>query len=147
MMPSAIKNILPKQLKTNVEKPQPKTNTAIASRKDNYNSGKAGVLFGIGAGVSDAFITVTSAKNSTKKSINDYKKFSFAEKKSAIRGLHANGYNVRQFKEHIKDINELSIPKVMVKRALIYAGIIGLFGLGIDLIKNHNNKQANSKQS
>ena len=69
------------------------------------------------------------------------------EKKSAIRGLHANGYNVRQFKEHIKEINELSIPKVMVKRALIYAGIIGLFGLGIDLIKNHNNKQANSKQS
>ena len=75
-MPSAIKNILPKQLKTNVEKPQPKTNTAIASRKDNYNSGKAGVLFGIGAGVSDAFITVTSAKNSTKKSINDYKVYS-----------------------------------------------------------------------
>ena len=83
-MPSAIKNILPKQLKTNVEKPQPKTNTAIASRKDNYNSGKAGVLFGIGAGVSDAFITVTSAKNSTKKSINDYKKFSFAEKNQLL---------------------------------------------------------------
>ena len=142
MVLSAIKSVIPKPATTtpkvvdNTTTQQTQT-TNQTFTKSGFKSTGNGILFGICAGIGDGFATVYSAKSSAKKAVEEYKNYSFAEKKSAIAGLHAKGVNVKEYKEYIKGLHNLSMPKIMAKRALIYGTAIGLFGLAIDTYRHY----------
>lgn len=142
MVLSAIKSVIPKPATTtpkvvdNTTTQQTQT-TNQTFTKLGFKSTGNGILFGICAGIGDGFATVYSARSSAKKAVEEYKNYSFAEKKSAIAGLHAKGVNVKEYKEYIKGLHNLSMPKVMAKRALIYGTAIGLFGLAIDTYRHY----------
>lgn len=143
MVLSAIKSVIPKPATTtpkvvnNTTTQQTQTTTNQTFTKSGFKSTGNGILFGICAGIGDGFATVYSARSSAKKAVEEYKNYSFAEKKSAIAGLHAKGVNVKEYKEYIKGLHNLSMPKVMAKRALIYGTAIGLFGLAIDTYRHY----------
>ena len=143
MVLSAIKSVIPKPATTtpkvvgNTTTQQTQTTTNQTFTKSGFKSTGNGILFGICAGIGDGFATVYSARSSAKKAVEEYKNYSFAEKKSAIAGLHAKGVNVKEYKEYIKELHNLSMPKVMAKRALIYGTAIGLFGLAIDTYRHY----------
>lgn len=143
MVLSAIKSVIPKPATTtpkvvdNTTTQQTQTTTNQTFTKSGFKSTGNGILFGICAGIGDGFATVYSARSSATKAVEEYKNYSFAEKKSAIAGLHAKGVNVKEYKEYIKGLHNLSMPKVMAKRALIYGTAIGLFGLAIDTYRHY----------
>lgn len=144
---SEIKNIIPKFSTTKQQaveshsRKQTQATTKTNSTKSQFKSTSNGVIFGICAGIGDGIATVYSAKNSVKKAIDEYKNYSFSEKKAAITGLHSKGVSVKEYKEYINSLHNLSMSNVMLKRAAIYGTAIGLFGLAIDTYRHYQNKQ------
>lgn len=147
-MLSAIKSILPKRTekykKTKCSKET--TQAQNSSNQPKYKSTTGGAFFGIGAGLGDGYITVYSTKQDVKKAIAEYKASPFAQKKAAIEGLHQKGINVKQYKTYMNDIQKLSAPKTMIRRALIYGAFATLTGLVIDTYRNSKNKNSAQKK-
>ncbi len=119
-----------------------KTSNVILKHKGLTN----GIIFGIGAGLGDGFATVYSTKNNIKKSLAEYKGYSFSEKKEAIKGiLNIKGMTVKKYKDFIQKEMNVSMPKVMLRRALLYGSVLGLIGLGVDAYSNKKDKATKTK--
>ncbi len=105
----------------------------------SYKATKNGLIFGIGAGLGDGFATVYSTKNNIKKSLAEYKGYSFSQKKEALKEiLNIKGMTLKKYKDFIRKEMSVSMPKVMLRRALLYGSVLGLIGFGIDKYQGYN---------
>lgn len=140
------------KLNTKISQIQP--NTSIKNDTNNnqvkstpsYKATKNGLIFGISAGLGDGFATVYSNKKNIKKSLAEYKGYSFSQKKEALKEiLNIKGMTLKKYKNFINKEMNVSIPKVMLKRALLYGSVLGLIGLGVDAYSNKKNKVSKNK--
>ncbi len=100
-----------------------------------------GIIFGVGAGLGDGFATVYSTKNNIKKSLAEYKGYSFSQKKEALKEiLNIKGMSLKKYKDFIQKEMNVSMPKVMLRRALLYGTVLGLIGFGVDAYSNKKDK-------
>lgn len=121
-------------------------NNSQGKSTPSYKATKNGLIFGISAGLGDGFATVYSTKNNIKKSLAEYKGYSFSQKKEAIREiLKIKGMSVKKYKDFIQKEMSVSMPKVMLRRALLYGSVLGLIGLGVDVYSNKKNKASKTK--
>lgn len=133
--------------KLNTNKSQIQTNSSIKNDANNnqvkstpsYKATKNGLIFGISAGLGDGFATVYSTKNNIKKSLAEYKGYSFSQKKEALKEiLNIKGMTLKKYKDFIRKEMSVSMPKVMLRRALLYGSVLGLIGFGIDKYQGYN---------
>ncbi len=111
-----------------------------------YKATKNGLVFGISAGLGDGFATVYSNKNNIKKSLAEYKGYSFSQKKEALKEiLNIKGMTLKKYKDFIQKEMNVSMPKVMLKRALLYGTVLGLIGFGVDAYSNKKDKASETK--
>lgn len=115
------------------------TNSNQVKSTPSYKATKNGLIFGISAGLGDGFATVYSTKNNIKKSLAEYKGYSFSQKKEALKEiLKIKGMSVKKYKDFIQQEMSVSMPKVMLRRALLYGSVLGLIGFGIDKYQGYN---------
>ena len=135
--------------KINTKTSQLQANSSIKNDANNnqvkstptYKATKNGLVFGISAGLGDGLATVYSTKNNIKKSLAEFKAYSFSQKKEAVKEiLKIKGMTIKKYKDFIQKEMNVSMPKVMLKRALIYGSVLGLIGAGIDTYSNKKNK-------
>ena len=133
--------------KLNTNKSQIQPNKSIKHDANNgqvkstssYKATKNGLIFGIGAGLGDGFATVYSTKNNIKKSLAEYKGYSFSQRKEALKEiLNIKGMTLKKYKDFIRKEMSVSMPKVMLRRALLYGSVLGLIGFGIDKYQGYN---------
>lgn len=133
--------------KLNTNKSQIQPNKSIKHDANNgqgkstpsYKATKNGLIFGISAGLGDGFATVYSTKNNIKKSLAEYKGYSFSQKKEALKEiLNIKGMTLKKYKDFIRKEMSVSMPKVMLRRALLYGSVLGLIGFGIDKYQGYN---------
>lgn len=105
-----------------------------------YKGSLYGALFGVGAGICDGFATTFYAKKDLKKTLETFKNASFADKKLMVKNLLDNGKTIKEFKQYAKKISNSSPFKLMLKRGLIYGGIISAAGFICDLGRQHSAK-------
>lgn len=139
--------------KINTKTSQIKPNSSIKDDANNsqakftprYKTTKNGLIFGISAGLGDGFATVYSNKKNIKKSLEEFKAYSFSQKKEAVKEiLNIKGMTLKKYKDFIQKEMNVSISKVMLRRALLYGSILGLIGLGIDAYSNKKDKATNT---
>ena len=140
--------------KINNKPSQLQTNSSIKNNANNsqvkptpsYKATKNGLIFGISAGLGDGFATVYSNKKNIKKSLEEFKGYSFSQKKEAINQImNIKGMTLKKYKDFIQKEMNVSIPKVMIRRALLYGSILGLIGLGVDAYSNKKDKATKTK--
>ena len=105
-----------------------------------YRGAEYGALFGVAAGLGDGLATTFYAKKDLKKTLETFKNASFADKKLMVKNLLDNGKTIKEFKQYAKKISNSSPFKLMLKRGLIYGGIISAAGFICDLGRQHSAK-------
>lgn len=112
-------------------------NLTEQNNKDSlYRNARYGASFGAGIGLGDGFLSSVLIKRDIRNTMNGYRSFTFEQKRKAVSGLHNQNMTVRRYKEFANKILNMSIPKTMLKRALLYGGITAAVGMVIDVCKN-----------
>lgn len=100
-----------------------------------YRTARYGASFGAGIGLGDGYLSSVLVKRDIRNTMNGFKNFTYEQKKQAIRGLHNQNMTVRQYKEFANKILNMSTPKTMLKRALLYGSITAAAGMILDIYK------------
>lgn len=100
-----------------------------------YRSARYGASFGVGIGLGDGFLSSVLVKRDIRNTMNGFKNFTYEQKKQAVKGLHNQNMTVRQYKEFANKILNISTPKTMLKRALLYGSITAAAGMILDIYK------------
>lgn len=152
MVISLIKNIIPSKMQTKKvavksdEQKAPFNKVESVVQRSNYKGVLYAAMFGVGLGIGDGLVTGYCTKRDLKKSLEEFKKCSFADKKRAVEALRQNGMSVSEYKKFIKNVQDLSIPKTMLKRGLLYGGIASVAGLAVNLYRNHKDTKTNKSK-
>ena len=77
--------------------------------------------------------------------MEEFKKCSFGDKRLAVKALHDSGISIKEYKKFINSVRDLSIPKMMLKRGLLYGGVAAVAGIAVDLYRNNKENKTNSK--